>query len=136
MSTPTPDTYTHGLGEAIRAHRLFIGLTQTAMGRRFGLDRRDYQRIESGRDACPPGLLGKVEDLSDEFARDVELVLDEAERRDPTDGPLALSVVTGGEFEDEWGRLVAGRAYVETTEDHPIVMVVAVEASDNPVGVG
>ncbi|URC18150.1 helix-turn-helix DNA binding domain protein [Mycobacterium phage Zenteno07] len=123
-TTRRPETYTHGLGEIIRAHRLFIGLSQRDMADRMGKDRRDYQRIENGRDACPPGLLGMIEELSDAFAYQVERVLDEAERRDSADGPLRLSVVVDGSPGKEWERLVAGRAAVETTEDHPIELVV------------
>jgi transcriptional regulator with XRE-family HTH domain len=123
-----PAEYTHGLGEAIRAHRQYMGITQTAMGRRFGMSRRDYQRLESGRDACPPGLLARIEQLSDEFARDVEAVLDEAER----EGGVTLAVVTDDDPENEWQRLVAGRAYVETSEDAPITLV----AADKPASVG
>lgn len=130
----TPAEYTHGLGEIIRAHRLFIGLSQRDMAERLRKDRRDYQRIESGRDACPPGLLGAVEDLSDDFAHQVEMVLDEADRRDAADGPLPLAVVTDGNAADEWLRLVAGRAAVEATEDHPISLVVT--DSHKPAQVG
>lgn len=135
MTTPpNPETYTHGLGEIIRAHRLFIGLSQRDMAERVGKDRRDYQRIESGRDACPPGLLGEIEDLSDDFAHQVETVLDEADRRDLADGPLTLAVVTDGNAADEWLRLVAGRAAVEATQDHPIVLVSAPADNTSQVG--
>lgn len=130
----TPEDYTHGLGEMIRAHRLFIGLSQRDMAARLHRDRRDYQRIESGRDACPPGLLGEIEDLSDDFAHQVEMVLDEADRRDPADGPLTLAVVTDGNAADEWLRLVAGRAAVEATQDHPIVLVSAPADNTSQVG--
>ncbi|QHB37778.1 HTH DNA binding protein [Mycobacterium phage Imvubu] len=136
--TPTPPLsppeYTHGLGEVIRAHRLFIGLSQRDMAARLNRDRRDYQRIESGRDACPPGLLGAVEDLADQFAHEVEMVLDEADRRDPEDGPLPLAVVTDGNAADEWLRLVAGRAAVEATDGHPISLHVT--DSHKPAQVG
>lgn len=134
-TTRRPETYTHGLGEIIRAHRLFIGLSQRDMADRMGKDRRDYQRIENGRDACPPGLLGMIEELSDAFAYQVERVLDEAERRDAADGPLRLSVVVDGSPGKEWERLVAGRAAVETTEEHPIELVIekpAIVGVDSP----
>ena len=120
-----PADYTHGLGELIRAHRLFIGLSQRDMAARLGKDRRDYQRIEQGRDACPPGLLGQIEELSDAFAYQVERVLDEADRRDPADGPLPLLVEVDGSPGKEWERLVAGRAAVEATENHPITLTMS-----------
>lgn len=118
-------TYTTGHGEVVRAHRLFIGLSQRDMAARLGKDRRDYQRIETGRDACPDDVLRAVEALSDAFAYEVELVLDEADRRATTDGPLPLLVVTDGTPDNEWQRLVAGRAAVEATEDHPITLTMS-----------
>ncbi|UXE04418.1 helix-turn-helix DNA binding domain protein [Mycobacterium phage Funsized] len=130
----TPETHTHGLAEVVRALRLFIGLSQRDAARRFDMDRRDYQRIESGRDACPPGMVSTLEEWADRFAHEVEMVLDLAERRDPADGPLHLLVVPDGTSEEEWDRLVAGRAFVETTADHPIVLAEA--ANEKPVKVG
>ncbi|QGH75295.1 HTH DNA binding protein [Mycobacterium phage Quesadilla] len=130
VTTPTrerrPETHSWGLGEIIRAHRLFIGLSQREMAERVGKDRRDYQRIENGQDKCPPGLLSQVEELSDAFAYQVERVLDEAERRAerPGAGPLELAVTIGGSPGNEWDRLVAGRAAVETTETAPITLTV------------
>ncbi|QWY84388.1 helix-turn-helix DNA binding domain protein [Mycobacterium phage Knocker] len=116
--------HTNDPAEAVRAHRLFIGLGQREMARRLHMDRRTLQRIEAGTDPCPPGVLDDARDLSDDFGRQVDAVLDEAERRDPADGPLPLSVVTNGNDADEWLRLVAGRAMVETPDTHPIVLVV------------
>ncbi|MBV9869123.1 MAG: helix-turn-helix transcriptional regulator [Frankiaceae bacterium] len=126
MTTKNPETYTEGLGEIIRAHRLFIGLSQRDMAARVGKDRRDYQRIESGKDACPPGLLGQVETLSDAFAYQVETVLDLAEKHaQEHDGEaLELAVITDGTPGQEWERLVAGRAAVETSESAPVRLVV------------
>lgn len=121
-----PAEHSWGLGEAIRAHRLFIGLSQREMAARVGKDRRDYQRIENGQDKCPPGLLSQIETLSDAFAYQVERVLDEAERRAerPEAGPLELAITIDGSPGKEWERLVAGRAYVETTETAPIALTI------------
>ncbi len=120
-----PQSHEFGLSETIRAHRLFLGLTQREMARLLHQDRRNYQHIESGRNPCPPGMLSQIEVLSDRFAYEVELILDEADRRDPADGPLTVAVTTDGTDEDTWQRNVAGRAAVEATEDHPIVLVAA-----------
>ena len=120
-ATRRPETYTHGLGELIRAHRLYIGLSQRDMADRMGKDRRDYQRIENGRDACPPGLLGMIEELSDAFAYQVERVLDAAEAQ----GGLVLEVTEDGSPGKEWERLVAGRAAVETSADAPITLTMS-----------
>jgi transcriptional regulator with XRE-family HTH domain len=109
-----------GLGEIIRAHRLYIGLSQRDMAARLGKERRDYQRIENEQDRCPPGLLGQIEELSDAFCHQVSIVLDEAEK----EGGLALAVVADGSPGEEWERLVAGRAAVETIEDAPITLTI------------
>ena len=120
MTTLNPETYTKGLGEIIRAHRLYIGLSQREMADRLGKDRRDYQRIENGRDACPPGLLGQVEALSDAFAHQVDTVITAAEES----GGVVLEVTPDGTGTQEWDRLVAGRAVVEgSTPATPITLV-------------
>ncbi|QHB37349.1 HTH DNA binding protein [Mycobacterium phage BirdsNest] len=125
-ATRRPETYTHGLGEHIRALRLYIGLSQRDMADRMGKDRRDYQRIENGRDACPPGLLGMIEELADAFAYQVERVCDEAEKHADEHGtPLVIEVIEDGSPGKEWERLVAGRAAVETSADAPITLTMS-----------
>ena len=52
-----PATYTHGLGELIRAHRLYMCLSKDDMAARLKMNPRTYDRIESGQRDCPPGLL-------------------------------------------------------------------------------
>lgn len=124
--TPTPTTRAFGYAEIIRAHRLYIGLSQRDMATLLRFDRRDYQRIESGQNACPVGFLTRLEELSDQFHHDVERVLDAAE--DPTNwinGALLLAVSASGKPEDEWERLVAGRAAVEASADAPITLTVS-----------
>lgn len=116
-----PTTYTRGLGEIIRAHRLYIGLSQREMAERLGKDRRDYQRIETGRDWCPPGLLSQIEELSDQFHHEVTQVLDAAD----DNGGLTLSIIADGDPENEWDRLVAGRAAVEASADAPINLLLS-----------
>lgn len=120
-TTAEPETYTRGLGELIRAHRAYIGLSQREMARRLNKDRRDYQRIEIGRDACPPGLLSRVEVMTDQFIADVDKVLAEAESSPlAKDIPLVIEV----DPDDEWNRLVAGRAAVETSKTAPIMLTI------------
>lgn len=103
MSEQKPATYAIGLGELIRAHRLYMGLSQRDMATRLSKDRRDYQRIENGRDACPPGMLTAVEALTDQFDSQVEAVLDILKR----DGDVTVAIETEGW---DWERNVAGRA--------------------------
>jgi len=125
--TVTKATQLHGdrgQGELIRAHRLYMGLSQRDIARRLDFDRRDYQRIEAGSNPAPPGFVAKVEALSDKFAADVDLLIEEADKR----GGLALSYEVDTrkpEAErDEWHRLVAGRAAVEASEDAPITLTI------------
>jgi transcriptional regulator with XRE-family HTH domain len=104
MTTPQPADYTHGLGEIIRSHRLYTGLSQRSMADRLGKDRRDYQRIENERDACPPGLLTKVENMSDAFDQQVDAVIEAARKN----GGAEILIDTAPRW--EWERNVAGRA--------------------------
>lgn len=115
-----PATHSWGWGEQIRALRLYMGLSQRDLAARTGKDRRDFQRIENGQDKCPPGLVSQIEELADAFAYQVERVIEDAEKQ--TDGPLELAVSIDGSQGSEWDRLVAGRAYVETPADAPIIL--------------
>ena len=100
------DTYTEGLGENVRAARVYMGLGQRAMADALKMDRRDYQRIENGRDACPPGFIHRVEELLEQFDSQVDILVDLTNRN----GPVTLSVRPGTEY--EWERSVAGQAAV------------------------
>lgn len=130
MTEKKPAVHTYGLGELIRAHRLFIGLSQRDMAARVGKDRRDYQRIENGRDKCPPGLLTQVEALSDAFAYQVDRVLELAER----DGGLELAVSDGDMPGEVWDRLVAGRAAVEADAEAPITLTMSGKSDERRAG--
>ncbi|ACU42123.1 helix-turn-helix DNA binding domain protein [Mycobacterium phage Aelin] len=115
-----PPTYTEGLGELVRAHRMYLGLSQRDLAARLGMDRRDYQHIETGRDKCPPGLISKLDALSDEFAEQVDKVIAEA----IASGGITIAVSNSGEPQDEWDRLVAGRAAIETDAEAPITLTI------------
>ena len=134
MSTPPrPADYTEGLGELIRAHRIYIGMSQRAMAQRLKRDRRDYQRIENGRDACPPGLLGEVEAMSDHFDTTVDTVITTAEAQ----GGMEIMVDPDPKW--EWERNVAGRAALLTstgTGAPVITLHTAPAAAHNPSQVG
>ena len=135
MTTPQrPADYTEGLGELIRAHRVYVGLSQRSMAARLGKDRRDYQRIENGRDACPPGLLGTVEAMSDEFDTTVEAVIGGAEAS--ADG---LEIMVDPDPRWEWERNIAGRAAMLTSTDPTapdIVLRMVPAPGHNPSQVG
>ena len=122
MTAPTvsrkPETPTHGLGEIIRAHRLFIGLSQESMAERVGKDLGDYMHIEDGTLACPVGLLGQVERLADNFGIAVDSILRYAAKNHGA----TLVVKVTDQPGDEWDRLVAGRAAVEADAAAPITI--------------
>lgn len=134
MTTPLrPTDYTEGLGELIRAHRVYVGLSQRAMAARLNKDRRDYQRIENGRDACPPGLLGQVEAMSDLFDTTVDALINRA----AAEGGAEVEVDTDPRW--EWERNVAGRAalFTSTDVDAPrVVLRMAPPGQHNPSQVG
>lgn len=110
-ATPEPADYTDGLGLMFRAFRTYIGIDQWEMARRLGKDRRDYQRIEKGRDSCPPGLVTAAKALMDEFDNHVDLVLAHAKEAD------GLVIEVSNAVEHEWERAVAFRAAV-LASDH------------------
>lgn len=101
---PRPSQAIEGLGELIRAHRLYLGLSQRGMAERLNIARRSYQRLENDVDRCPPTLMADVEALVDQFDEDVDTVLEEATKMR---GLKATYTDT-----QEWERNVAGRAAV------------------------
>jgi transcriptional regulator with XRE-family HTH domain len=120
-----PETYTDGLGELIRSYRLYLGLTQRAMADRVNKNMRDYQRIENGQEACPPGFLGIVEALADVFEVHVDAVIDAAKEQ----GGIRIEADSDPAY--EWERSVAGRAgvVVATLDDSPEIILVSPDRS-------
>lgn len=113
MTEKNPPVYTAGLGELIRASRLYIGLSKDGMARKLGMTDRSYERIESGERDCPPGLLDSVDALMDAFDDDVFNLI-----RSATDaGDKVVEVST--EPRQEWHRCVVGRAAVESKRVMP-----------------
>jgi len=104
MTLTGPDTYTHGLGELIRSHRLYMCITRDEMAARLNMNPRTYERIEAGQRECPPGLLDTLRGVLEDFERDVDRVADNAP------GEVKVS----GFPSKSWERAVAGRASVET----------------------
>lgn len=108
-----PAEYTHGLNEMIRAHRLYVGLSQRGMADLLHMDRRSYQRIENGTALCPPGLLTTIAELSDTFDSEVEAASHNAQAR--VDASKIDSVVVNLTPScSEWDRSVVGRVYIES----------------------
>lgn len=107
-----PDVYTWGLGEVIRGHRLYIGLSRPAMAKQIGVAFRSYERIEDGERACPPGFLDTI--------RDIVTAFDDAVDRVVMDGSDNPAVHTGEDA--EWNRAVMNRAAVASSRITPVLM--------------
>jgi len=102
MKNQNPPDYATGLGETVRAHRLYLGLSKETMARRLGMNPRSYERIESNQRPCPPGLLDTIDSVAEAFDTAVE---------NAAAGEWALEIKT---TTDEWTRAVYGRAAVES----------------------
>lgn len=116
---PQPAEYTDGLGETIRASRLYTGLSQRGMAKRLrDMDRRSYQRIENGDDPCPPGLLDTVREVLGQFDAEVDQILEAASKV----GGSRVSLFVPTDPRQEWERAVINRAYVLDDDGriHPI----------------
>lgn len=124
---PNPPTYTAGLGEFIRAHRLYTGLVARGMARYLQLDRRDYQRIENGQDDCPPGLLDKLAVLVNKFDDDVAALISAAEREAADRGERTLTVTVSTDPREEWERCVTSKAAILLTDHDPLASDPAVQ---------
>ncbi len=116
MPTPNPDTYTAGLGEIIRAARLYMGLSKDGMAKKLTMSDRSYERIESGERDCPPGLLDSIDALIDAFEDQVEEVITAA--RESATSTLEIS----GDPRQEWRRCVVGRAALESRALLPVLI--------------
>ena len=110
---PNPDTYTPGLGEFIRAARLYIGLSKDGMAHRLSMSDRSYERIESGERDCPPGLLDTIDVVMDAFDTEVGALI--ADATDTGDKVVPVST----DPREEWFRCVVGRAAVESRRVMP-----------------
>ena len=108
LSAPVlPTERCYGLGELIYAYRVYMGLSQRGMARRLNFDRRDYQRIEQGRNECPVGFLSKVTELADLFDSVADSIVEAARK---VGGRLVVQV--SADPLQEWERNVAGRAAI------------------------
>jgi transcriptional regulator with XRE-family HTH domain len=101
-----PDVYMEGLGETIRAHRTYLGLSKGGMARQLGMSNRSYERIEDGTADCPPGLLDTIDKVTERFDREVQSLVRQAERVGPVEIPVS------NDIRQEWRRNVVARAAV------------------------
>lgn len=97
-----PADYTDGLGEVIRAYRLYMGLSRSCMAIELGVSIRTYERIEDGARDCPPGLIDSIRTLVQNFELAVAGVLEAG---------ITHPVVRLG-VDGDWDRAVYGRAAI------------------------
>lgn len=115
--TTNPATPTYGHGELIRAQRLYLGLSQRELARTIPMDRRTYQRIESGTEPCPTGFLDTMTKLVDVFDREVDETVTAAEAmlsKTTTGVSVHFRVSADEDPAHVWTRAVIGRAAVES----------------------
>jgi transcriptional regulator with XRE-family HTH domain len=106
-----------GLGEVLRAARLYLGLSKTGIALKLSMAERSYTRMERGERPIPAGVLESLDEAMDEFDTAVELLIERATRS----GDLRIDVTT--EPEGEWHRAVVGRACIESRRITPILSV-------------
>jgi predicted transcriptional regulator len=104
-----------GLGEVIRASRLYMGLSKDGMAKQLAMSDRSYDRIESGERDCPPGLLDSIDKVMARFDDEVAAVVDLATSK----GDMAVNV--SPDPRQEWRRSVVGRAAVESHRVMPVL---------------
>lgn len=107
--------YVHGLGEVIRAARMYTALSKGGFAAKLGMAERSYQRMERGERPVPPGLIATLDAVLDEFDTAVELLIERATRS----GDLVIDVTD--EPAGEWHRAVVGRACIESRRITPIL---------------
>jgi hypothetical protein len=107
--------YVEGMGEVLRAARLYVALSKAGIADKLCMAERSYARMESGDRPIPPGLMDSLDAVLDEFDSAVELLVERATRS----GDLSMTVST--EPEGEWHRAVVGRACIESRRIMPIL---------------
>ncbi|UYL88150.1 helix-turn-helix DNA binding domain protein [Gordonia phage Evaa] len=116
MNTQNPETYTSGLGELVRAYRQYLGITQLGMALKLGMAKRSYQRIETGQDDCPPGLIDSIETIVTAFETEVEQIIES------TGSGMDIEVAVSADPRQEWHRAVVGRAATNNPHITPILV--------------
>lgn len=121
MPDKRPPEYTDGLGELIRAHRNYIGLSSHSLAFKLGMKPKSFSDIEIGRAACPPGFIDSILAVIEEFDRDVEKAVDVAKSAQATeDNPFEMPVREDPRA--DWQRAVIGRAAVDSGVILPILV--------------
>ena len=122
MNAPNPPDYTDGLGELIRAHRLYLGLSQRTLADHLGMKEKSLSDIEVGRRGCPRGFIDTMERVADEFDAEVKATIEKAKTMLASASAHGSErVEVDGEPSREWNRAVIGRAAVESGLIMPIL---------------
>lgn len=117
-TTATPPDYAEGYGELVRAHRMYMGISQRTLAERIGMGERSLSDIEVGRRACPPGFVDTVRQIAGDFDKQVDDLVLNAEVLNDGDalGPVEVDP------RDDWKRAVVGRAAVENAAIMPTLV--------------
>lgn len=113
-----PPDYAQGYGELVRAHRLYMGISQRTLSRRMKMAEKSFSDIEVGRRHCPPGFVDEVAKVCDEFDAAVEAIITAVEQ-DPRD---QVNFDIDSEPRNEWTRAVVGRAAVQSARIMPMLV--------------
>jgi hypothetical protein len=113
--------YVEGMGEVLRAARLYVGMSKGGFAAKLGMAERSFVRMERGERPIPPGLFDTVDAVLDVFDTAVELVIKRATRS----GDLTIDVTDAGD--GEWHRAVVGRACIESRRITPILSAIRKE---------
>lgn len=113
-----PPDFTSGLGETVRAHRLYTGLSREGFAKACGLGRvESLKDIETERRRAPAGFLDTVAEVVDRFDAEVDDEIKMAELngvtpvlREVSDHPMR-----------EWHRAVVSRACVVSKAITPVL---------------
>lgn len=113
--------WTAGLGELVRAHRTYTGLSQRAFAEEIGIREQSLVDIETGRRDTPDGLLDTITTLIEKFDDEVTQCERQAETMLVEKDDETVHFTVSEELGDEWVRAVIGRAAVLSGKITPIL---------------
>jgi transcriptional regulator with XRE-family HTH domain len=127
MTTSYSDGFTGGLGELVRAHRTYTGLSLRGFADRLGIREKSLSDIEIGRRNAPPKFMESVERVVGEFDDQVEMTIAQATKMiadssaQQADDMVHFRVTDNPH--DDFVRAVIGRAAVTSGLILPILTV-------------
>lgn len=108
----SPATYADGLGETLRALRVYMGLSRVLMANELKIREDTYRKIEAGTRDMPPGLLDAAQEIRAEFDEDVKAL-------DPGVHKVTADRDGGSE---EWQRAIVNHASVVREGIVPVLL--------------